>query len=95
MRNGELVEKSQAAPLESGTGIHVISDIMEPTKHMADGQYYTSKSAFRKVTRAYGCLEVGNETPTLMKPREPVKLDRRKRADDIRRAIYDLRNRSK
>ena len=71
---------------------HVVSDIMAPTRHMCDGRYYTSKAKFREVTKAHGCIEVGNETQTLLKPRKPIKLDRGERRDDIRRAINELRN---
>jgi hypothetical protein len=54
---------------------------------------YTSKKKFRDATRASGCVELGNDVFT-MKNRKPVQLDRRKRVDDIRRAIYELKNRS-
>jgi hypothetical protein len=57
---------------------------------MADGRYYTSKAEFRKVTKAHGCVEVGNETAALMKPRKPVGLSREQRRNDIRRAIRQL-----
>ena len=39
----------------------VMSDDMEPTQHPIDMKYYTSKSKFRSVTKAYGYEEVGNE----------------------------------
>lgn len=38
----------------------VIEDSMPATKHPIDGKYYESKSAFRRVTKASGCVEVGN-----------------------------------
>jgi hypothetical protein len=91
LRNGRLVEKNLAQQL--GELHYVISDEMPETRHMADNKYYTSKAKFRAATRAHGCIEVGNETATLLKPRKPAELDRRKRADDIRRSIYELRNR--
>ena len=91
-RNGELVEKSLAVPKhQSGSATHVIRDEMEPTKHMADGQMYTSKAKFREATRAAGCVEVGNETATLLKPRQRVELSREQRRNEIRRAISQLR----
>ena len=71
---------------------YVISDTMDPTRHMATGRMHTSKSEFRKDTRAAGCIEYGNETAHLTKPRKPVPLDRAKRREDIRRTIYELRN---
>lgn len=39
---------------------HVISDEMPPTEQV-DGNFYTSKAAFRAVGRANGLTEVGNE----------------------------------
>jgi hypothetical protein len=39
---------------------YVISDIMEPTEQV-DGNFYTSKRAFRAVGRSLGLTEVGNE----------------------------------
>lgn len=93
IRNGELVDKALAEPLNYGSdATQVISDIMPETRHMADGKTYTSKSRFRAATRAAGCIEVGNEVQVLTKPRAPVPLDRAKRRDDIRRTIYELRN---
>lgn len=94
-RDGKLVEKHLAGPKNGDTGRvkGVISDTMPETRHMADGKYYTSKAAFRAATRAAGCVEVGNETSALLKPREAIKLDPAKRRDDIRRTIYELRNR--
>ena len=65
---------------------NVISDTMPETRHMADGKYYTSKSEYRKATRAAGCVEVGNDVAPLMQ-RKPVELDRKQRKEDIGRAI--------
>ena len=93
-RNGEIIEKHLAGPKEgSGASVYVISDEMSETRHMADGKMYTSKAKFRQATRDAGCIEVGNETSTLLKPRQEIRLDVGKRRDDIRRAIYELRNR--
>jgi hypothetical protein len=89
-RDGKLVEKSKAGLREGG---YVISDEMAETRHMADGKYYTSKKKFRDATRAAGCVEVGDQTHILTKPRKPVELDRRQRREDIQRAIYELKNR--
>jgi hypothetical protein len=94
-RNGKLVDKNKAGPRNAklGSASFVISDEMAETRHMADGKMYTSKAKFRQATRAAGCVEVGNETSTLMKPREQIRLDPGKRRDDIRKTIYDIRNR--
>lgn len=69
-----------------------IKDEMEPTRHMSNGKLYTSKKKFRDETRARGCIEVGNETSTLMKKRQPIKLDKRQRREHIKRAVWELKN---
>lgn len=73
-------------------GFNLIRDQMDPLRHMADGRTYDSKSQFRKVTKAHGCIEIGNEKEAALKPRKPVELDRRQRRDDIRRAKWELEN---
>lgn len=91
MRKGKLVGKH--APLKGakrGKASYVISDDMPETRHMADGNYYTSKSRFRQATRASGCIEVGNETATLLKPRKLIQLSRQDRRDAIRHSIQQL-----
>lgn len=77
---------------ERGAAPYVITDEMPPTRHMANNRYYTSKAKFREATRAEGCIEYGNEAATLLKPRKPIPLDRQKRRDDIRRAMWEVRN---
>jgi hypothetical protein len=59
---------SLAAPM-------VITDEMPATQHMADGNYYTSKRKFRAITRAHGCIEVGND-PAMFRRRPKLKPDR-------------------
>ncbi len=88
-----LVDRAMVQGYETGDAPNVIRDEIDPTRNMCDNRYYTSKAKFREVTKAHGCVEVGNETTTMLKPRQPVQLDRRQRADDIRRAIHQLRNR--
>lgn len=94
-RNGKLVDKRTAPPRNNklGSASYVISDEMAETRHMADGKYYTSKAKFRIATREAGCVEVGTETATLLKPRKPVELDRGQRREAIQQAIHQLRNR--
>ncbi len=90
IRNGELVDKAFAPPLDSpDSAPHVIRDTMDETRHMATGRVFTSKRAFRAETRAAGCIEIGDHK---FKPRQPIKLDKRERVEHIKRAIYDLRN---
>jgi hypothetical protein len=52
---------------------HVIEDTMSPLEHPCDGRVYESKHEFSAVTRAHGCVEVG-EAPG----------DRRERAMNFR-----------
>ncbi len=94
IRDGKLVEKHLAGPKYGGNGkVHnVIRDEMEPTRHMADNKFYTSKAKFRAATKAAGCVEVGNEIPTMLKPRAPAILDRAARRDAIRRAVSEIRS---
>lgn len=87
-----MVSLDVAGYESTNTAPYVISDSMEATRHMADGNHYTSKAKFRQATRAAGCVEVGNEMATVTKPRSRVPLDRARRADDIKRAIYELRS---
>ena len=77
------------APRAKTGAFYVISDSMNPTKHMGTGEILDSKAKFRAATRASGCVEVGNEA---IKPRKHIPLDRGKRRDDLRRVIYELRN---
>ena len=88
-----MVPSEIAGSAETPQSLYVISDTMEPTRHMADGKYYTSKAEFRRATRAAGCVEVGNETNALLKPRTTPKLDRDRRMRDIKQAIDQLRGR--
>ncbi len=88
-RNGRLVNKSQdyCEPKVWKTGI--ISDIMEPTKHMASGRVIDSKARFRAETKATNCIEIGDQP---IRPRAPVRLDKSQRKDAIRKAFYMVRN---
>lgn len=90
--NGMIDRQLAFAHIDHGEAAYVISDEMSPTRHMVDGRFYTSKAKFRAATKAHGCIEVGNETSTLLKPRKRVELDRGQRRNDIRRAMWELRN---
>lgn len=91
-RDGELVEKHLAAPkYESGDAPYVISDTMDATRHMATGRMHTSKSEFRKETKATGNIELGND-PAITRPRKPIQLDRGQRREAIKKSIYQIRN---
>ena len=86
-----LIDRSLDYQPETGVAPNVISDTMSETRHMATGRFHTSKSEFRKDTKASGCIEFGND-PALTRPRKPVPLSREKRREDIRRTLYDYRN---
>ena len=87
-----MVDKSLLCEEEFGESAYVISDTMEPTKHMATGEYFTSKAKFREQTRRSGCVEVGNETNFMLKPRKTVTPGREERRDHIRQAIKYLQS---
>lgn len=90
LRDGKLIEKSLAPSIEvHARSPYYIPDSMEPTVHMATGRVFTSKAKFRAETRAANCIEVGSEK---IKPRQPIKLDKRERVEHIKHAIHDLRN---
>lgn len=72
--------------------IYYNPDEMAPTRHMVNNKYYTSKKKFRDETRARGCIEVGNETKEMLTPRKPRQLDKRQRREDIKRAVWELKN---
>jgi len=90
--NGFIDKSLLLDNIHRGAAAYVITDEMSATRNMCDGKFYTSKAKFRATTKAYGCIEVGNETTTLLKPRKPIELSRSERRDDIRRAIHELRN---
>lgn len=93
LRDGELIEKEFAPPLfAADPAFHFIRDEMEPTRHMATGRMHTSKAKFRADTRAFGCIEIGDQKNYGKRQFVP-KLDKRQRVEDIKRAIYELRNR--
>ena len=95
MRKGRLVSKSRAGPPPQagrrlGVASYIISDTMDPLKHMGTGRMLDSKSEFRKDTRASGCIEVGTD-PAIFKekPRpEPQGVEM-----DVKRALEELRSR--
>lgn len=68
-RNGACVPISEAEALPTrygvrlGEGPMVISDTMPAARHMASGKVHESKSAFRRDTKSFGCVEVGNDAP--------------------------------
>jgi len=60
-------------PDRRATGIPTpmfVSDHMEETEHV-DGNLYTSKSEYRKVSKAHGLVEIGNDPARLRTPVKP------------------------
>ncbi len=84
-RNGKMIEKSKAPPK---SGAFVISDTMNAMRHPITQKLMDSKSQFRAVTRAHGCVEVGNETQR--DTRRLDNFDSNSRKGDIARAIQQL-----
>lgn len=67
-RDGRMQEMGEGdAPAPR---IHVIQDSMDATWHPCTGKIMDSKSEFRKVTKAHGGVEIGNENPYI-KPKKP------------------------
>ena len=87
-RNGKVVQKRGRSAVAGS--IYVIRDEMEPTRHMATGEYMTSKSKFRQATRAAGCIEVGTETAALLKPRRATMPTRDERRAAIRHTVRQM-----
>ena len=84
LRDGKLVPKHMAAP-KSGAAFFVISDEMKPMRHPITNKLMDSKSQFRAVTRAHGCVEVGNDVQ-----RDTRRMDMNPIKADIAQAISEL-----
>jgi hypothetical protein len=67
---------------------YVIQDSMDAAAHPCTGKMMDSKSEFRKVTRAHGCTEMGNESLSSYGG-EKEKLDPGKRREAIKRAMIE------
>lgn len=74
---------------------NLIRDQMDPTWHPCTGETIDSKSKFSRITRANGCIEVGND-PARLRPPPKKKPDRAaiKRDLQIARARYERGERS-
>lgn len=69
--NGRQVFRSidTHEPARSSLPCPMIStDTMPAAQHPCDGRFYDSKSTFRSVTKAHGCIELGNDKPDIKKP---------------------------
>ncbi len=70
---------------------HIISDAM-PATEQVDGRFYESKSAFRRVGRQHGLIEVGNEkvTPKRVRGSDQPQA-KKKRRETLQKAIAEHR----
>jgi hypothetical protein len=90
-RNGKFVPKHLAPPRHNASKApNVISDSMDPLKHMGTGRILDSKSAFRADTKASGCVEVGTDPAAL---RDRPRIEPRGVHEDVKRAVAELRSR--
>ncbi len=89
MRAGRLVDRDTAGPRHQGPVRGVISDTMGTAlRHPSTGKLMDSKSQFRAVTRAHGCVEVGNDVQRDTRRLDGFDSSSLKR--DISRAISEL-----
>jgi hypothetical protein len=71
--------------------LNFISDEMEPTRHMVNGKFYTSKHKFRQQTKQSGCIEIGNEVDTVTKAKKYIPPSSKKQlVQDIKNAAKQL-----
>jgi hypothetical protein len=90
-RDGQIVSKCVAGPRHvASKAPNVISDTMQPLKHMGTGRVLDSKSQFRRDTIASGCVEVGTDPAAL---RDRPKIEPRGVREDVQRALAELRSR--
>lgn len=87
-RNGKLVPKHRTEPRGSGRVRGVISDTMAALIHPCTGKLMDSKSQFRRITKAKGGVEVGNEK--MVDRRTSPGLDSATRRRDISIAMEQL-----
>lgn len=75
---------------EFGKAAMVIGDEMPATEHPIDGRVYESKSAFRRVTRANGCIEVGNDLISKQIQKSQGNIgDRIKLPESVKKDLWD------
>jgi len=88
MRNGRIVEKGGPDDIRKAVQRSdlpcpmLISDEMPACEHV-DGRFYSSKSAYRAVTRAHGLTEVGTEKLN----HKPPRVSKAERAKGIEAAV--------
>lgn len=83
-----LASDYKAPNTEGKSKVTIMTDEMPETLHPCDGRHYTSKTRFREVTKANGCVEVGGDPSiyrSLSKPKENYTDDGSVRAELIDR----------
>ena len=88
-RNGKVIDKRKVLQKYlDGKAPNVIRDEMDSTWHMEMEKTYTSlKHRFSQATRDAGCVEVGNDSAILGRPRAPVAFNPTVRRREIRESI--------
>ena len=90
-RDGKVISKSLAGSRYSPSAApNVISDSMEPLRHMGTGRVLDSKSQFRRDTAASGCIEVGTDPAAMRGRAAPTPKGVH---EDVKRALSELRSR--
>lgn len=79
----EEAYKRAIGELSGESHLYVIDDTMPAVEHPCDGKKYDSKSEFRRVTKANGCVEVGYKLSELP-DREPTRIPK----EEIQQAIH-------
>ena len=69
-RQGEWVERER--PVIENHSPYVIPDTMDDTWHPCTGEHLSSKSGFREITKANGCIEYGTEDPRKHIKKKPI-----------------------
>ena len=81
-RDGKLIERGSQEDIDTAPkGPMIISDEMEPTRNPIDGRIYESRSAYYRVAKERGYLEVGNEKLEPPKREESAKQKEQRRRD--------------
>lgn len=81
----ELIQLMDKPPPRERKAPAIHLDTMDALEHPLDGQMYDSKSAFRAVTKAHGCIEVGNERV----PRVPRISDSKELEREVERDVAE------
>lgn len=85
--DGRKVYRREPEPIGARSHLptpYVVSDTMPPTEHL-DGRFYESKSTYRAVTKAHGCIEIGND-PARLRPKQKTKPDDKAIKDAVQKA---------